>query len=920
MRVTRSLVLFVALLAACGGGNSPTGSGSTGSGSGGAGSGGAPPDIGTWLGPLQFGTTDNEAAYGALVDSQSNAFVFGATHGQLVPEGDPTQSQWFVTRLSASGRRVWTHQWTTGAAVRGALGKDDALFIAGQGGVARLNAAGDMGWHVLGDSNVMDVAVGPDGDVYAAGLTGNQQKSGAMQLPAIGALGDTYDGFITRLDPATGAARWEMLVGTELTDWITGIAVGPGGEMFVSGATQGLFPGAASVSLEGSPFLMRIGADGKLGWVQELTSTGTANMGLSVRLDPSGAPWMVSGSGPSVLTKHDPATGAVVWTRAFDDIGGAVGDLAFDATGRAWLATTLGTANALASVLVVDSSGTVVASRFVADSPSHGKNGGDLLGQSTSKGLGITFAPDHSAYLVGKTRGDLPGTFNVASPLATTPPGDDAFVVKLGADLVVQGVTLQATPALLSLAAGATGTVQVSPVDAYGLPVAGMVTWTSSLPAIATVDSSGVVTGVANGRSNLVPTLDRLRGAPTVVKVGSGGGAVLFGTNHGDVPRAATLDAAGKLVIGGSTDEAFDGQTFFGAHDAFLAKLADDGSLTWIAQTGGSDDDAIRRLASDAKGNTYAVADQTAALPGGGIDVDVVSDDPGGKRRWTFTLPPVPNGGRALTDLAVTADGRLYVGGTSGGHTLILELDPATGQELWSFAGLNNEPSNFVFERLGVDTKGDLLLTGHFGESVFYSMKLTRATGVAAWFAMPYDASFQPPRGMAMDPGGDFYVGTATPIGTDGSGLYVGMAGAVTRLSGADGSIVWQTPVLPPGVKPSPNDVPLINVAAVARGADGTIYATGSIVKGSLVFTGGAHGGYDAYLVAIDPSGAVKWGRQIGSDANDYGTALALRTNGDITVVGYTFGDFDGVSRRGLRSAESCDVFVVSFGPDGTQR
>jgi hypothetical protein len=917
----RSLFLVVALLAACGGGNGSTGTGG-GSGGGGGGSGGGQPDIGVWLGPLQFGTDDNEAAYGALVDSMSNAYVFGGTHGQLAPEGDPSQSQWFVTRLSASGRRVWTHQWTTGAATRGAVGNDDALFIAGEGGVARLDTDGKVVWQVLGGRKVMDIAVGLDGDVYAVGLTSNQQASGAMQLPAIGALGSTFDGFITRLDPKTGSARWELLVGTEQDDWITGIAVGAGGEMYISGATQGLFPGVNSVSPQGSPFLMRIGEDGKLGWVQELMGAGVT-MGLGVRLDPSGAPFLIAGPGPSTLTKHDPGNGATLWALSFFDVGATVGDLAFDSTGRAWLATTIGTGNALAGVVVVDSTGAVVASRVVPASPSHAMSGGDLLGESTSEGLGLAFAPDHAAYLVGRTRGDLASNLNVATPDPTTRPGDDAFIIKLGADLVVQGVTLQATPALLTVAKGASGTVQVSPVDAYGKPVQGTVTWSSSLATVATVDSKGVVTAVADGRSNLVPTLDRVSGSPTVVEVGPGPRTVLFGTNHADIPMAATLDAKGKLVIGGSTDDAFDGQTLLGAHDSFLAKLDDDGSLSWVDQTGGAGDDAILRLASDAGGNTYALADQTGAFDKPGADIDVLSDDPQGKRRWTFTLPKVPESDGTLTDLAVTADGRLYVGGTSAGHTLILELDPATGQELWSYSGQNNEPSNFIFQRLTVDAKGDLLLAGRYGESPFYSMKVTRATGAFAWLAAPYDASFQPPRGIAVDPGGDFYVGSAAPNGVDGSGLYVGRAATLTRLRGTDGTIVWQTPVLPPGVTLPPGDLPFTNVAAVVLGADGTLYATGSIGSfdpASLAFSGGPHGGYDAYLVAVDPAGTVKWARQLGSDRNDYGTALVVRSNGDITIVGYTFGDFEGTSLRGLHSAESCDVFVASFGPDGTRR
>lgn len=63
------------------------------------------------------------------------------------------------------------------------------------------------------------------------------------------------------------------------------------------------------------------------------------------------------------------------------------------------------------------------------------------------------------------------------------------------------------TPSALEIAAGATGSLDARVTDASGAELRGRrVVWVSSNPSVATVSSSGVVTGVSAGRANIAAT------------------------------------------------------------------------------------------------------------------------------------------------------------------------------------------------------------------------------------------------------------------------------------------------------------------------------------------------------------------------------------------------------------------------------
>jgi hypothetical protein len=82
------------------------------------------------------------------------------------------------------------------------------------------------------------------------------------------------------------------------------------------------------------------------------------------------------------------------------------------------------------------------------------------------------------------------------------------------------------SPAIVSVYAGATQQLTATPKDAAGTPLSGrVVTWASNAPAVATVNGSGLVTGVAVGTATITATSEIKSGSATVTVVQPAGGA-----------------------------------------------------------------------------------------------------------------------------------------------------------------------------------------------------------------------------------------------------------------------------------------------------------------------------------------------------------------------------------------------------------
>lgn len=103
-----------------------------------------------------------------------------------------------------------------------------------------------------------------------------------------------------------------------------------------------------------------------------------------------------------------------------------------------------------------------------------------------------------------------PGT-NASVAITLTPlTGEQAIVVTMGS------FTITVTPAAATVPIGGTMQLRVSITDWNGTPTTGTVRWATQDPGIATVDSSGLVTGAGVGSTKIAATFHGATGTATI--------------------------------------------------------------------------------------------------------------------------------------------------------------------------------------------------------------------------------------------------------------------------------------------------------------------------------------------------------------------------------------------------------------------
>jgi hypothetical protein len=74
-------------------------------------------------------------------------------------------------------------------------------------------------------------------------------------------------------------------------------------------------------------------------------------------------------------------------------------------------------------------------------------------------------------------------------------------------------------------------------------------------------------------------------------------------------------------------------------------------------------------------------------------------------------------------------------------------------------------------------------------------------------------------------------------------------------------------------------------------------------------------GSEDIFVAKYDSSGNKKWTRLFGTSALDTGRSIALDTNGNSYITGFTYGDLDGNTNAG-----SADIFVAKYDSSGNKK
>ena len=125
---------------------------------------------------------------------------------------------------------------------------------------------------------------------------------------------------------------------------------------------------------------------------------------------------------------------------------------------------------------------------------------------------------------------------------------------------VTNPVGVSVTPVLTSITVSGNssttvgGTLQLtaSPKDQTGAAINAAVTWTTSSAFVATVSSSGLVTGVAAGQATITATAGSVASAPTTITV-----------TAGSFPLSATVNMPGTVFSPTSVDIAQGGTVSF---------------------------------------------------------------------------------------------------------------------------------------------------------------------------------------------------------------------------------------------------------------------------------------------------------------------------------------------------------------------
>ena len=339
-----------------------------------------------------------------------------------------------------------------------------------------------------------------------------------------------------------------------------------------------------------------------------------------------------------------------------------------------------------------------------------------------------------------------------------------------------------------------------------------------------------------------------------------GSGALVWARQTGSIvhdrSRGIAIDGAGSSYIAGWTEGDLGGPNQ-GESDAFIVKHDANGTLQWARQVGSSpglfQDDWAHAVAVDAAGNSYSAGytyGDLGAPSVGSSDAFVVACDSGGTVQWTQQIgTPSQDRGRGI---AIDGSGNVYLAGYTGG-------------DLGGPSQYNDDA--FVVK---YDNGGTVQWARQIGSSEYDS-----AVGIAA------DAS-----------GNTFITGY-----TDGdlAGPNQGGADAFVAMFDSSGTLQWTRQIGSGHVD---------RAHGIAIDGSGNVYITG-YTYGEL--GGPGHGLADAFIVAYDTSGAVRWTRQMGTPYNDHAYGIAVDDGGTIYVTGYTDGDLGGPN-------QGCtDVFVAAI-------
>ncbi len=383
-----------------------------------------------------------------------------------------------------------------------------------------------------------------------------------------------------------------------------------------------------------------------------------------------------------------------------------------------------------------------------------------------------------------------------------------------------------------------------------------------------------------------------------------------LGTSSWDAINGVAVDGSDHVLIAGWTGGILFGPNQ-GSGDAFVAKLAPDGSTVWAHQFGTGEHDEIMAVAVDASNHVFIAGYTTGSLfaPHKGYsDAFVAKLAPDGSFVWGYQ-----HGTSAydeITAVAVDASNHVLIAGFTGASlfapnqgnfdAFVAKL-ASDGSPVWGYQHGTSALDEIT--AVAVDASDHVLIAGRTTGSLFapnqgnfdaFVAKLA-PDGSPVWGYQHGTSVYDEINAVAVDGGNHVLIAGHTAAGLFGT--HQGDYDAFVAKLGPDGSPVW-------GYQHGTSRYDEINAVAVDGGNHVLI---AGLTAGSLF--GPNQGSLDAFVAEVAPDGSPVWGYQHGTSAWDEVISVAVDAGNHVLIAGQTEGSLFAPHQG------DSDVFVAKLAP-----
>lgn len=448
-----------------------------------------------------------------------------------------------------------------------------------------------------------------------------------------------------------------------------------------------------------------------------------------------------------------------------------------------------------------------------------------------------------------------------------------------------------------------------------------------------------------------------------------------FGGSDNIEARAIATDDDNNIYVAGDFEGTFDFDPGSGTfslsasdqEDAFVCKLAPNGSLKWAIQFSGDESQYAYGIGVDDSGYVYisgGFEDTSDFDPGNGVynlvslgntDIFVCKIDSSGNLVWVKSM-----GSASAEDAVAIAVDELGNSHITGYFWSTIDFDPGPGVANITALGSRDifvckldHNGNYQWAKqlagnsseegfdIALDQSGNVFTTGRFSATVDFDPGPATYNLHSAGNSDVFISKLDPSGGFVYAVGfGGNLIDDGYSLGNDATGnTYIagkfngtadfdpgpdslimnsfGLADIFIAKFNPTGKLIWAKQI--GGVNhDNVNDIVLLD--------DDKLCLTGSFYQGLDFDPGPAQhqlnsvGSWDAYICQLDTSGSFNWVKQIGGNLIESGNAIATDGMGNIITAGNFSGtadfDPDTIATFSLSSVGLTDAFVQKLKHD----